>query len=131
MKENEKEGGGERDVGRTGARGEKVQQRRERLGEGKRRERQREEGRNLPNQEHAILVSLVLYQAENDDSFRRIENLSLMNSLGRKNMEGRVCKISPGPHQWVSMAKNENEKCVLVNALSRAKHREKNGTNIY
>lgn len=84
MKENEKEGGGERDVGRTGERGEKGRQRRERLGEGKRRERQREEGRNLPNQEHAILVSLVLYQVENDASFRRIENLSLMNSSGRK-----------------------------------------------
>lgn len=49
---------------------------------GKTEERREAEG-NFATQGHAILFYLVLYQAGNDASFI-IENLSILNILGRK-----------------------------------------------
>lgn len=50
------------------------------MGKGKGGKEKKEEGKNLSNPENALLLSLVFYHTGNDTRFKRIENLSLMNS---------------------------------------------------
>lgn len=87
MEEKEREEGRERELRRMGGR-------RERGREKGRKDREKQKGgkdrgrkggqEHLATQENALLLSLVLYQAGNDASFRRIENWSITNILGKK-----------------------------------------------